>query len=55
MLQPLYPLQKSPHNPFDRRLGGHQSWSGCYGEEKNIFYPCKESNFNSSVVHGSKF
>jgi hypothetical protein len=34
MPQPLYP-GKSPWNPVDRRLGGHQNQSGCSGEEKN--------------------
>jgi len=22
--------------PFNRRLGGPQSWSGCFNEEKNL-------------------
>jgi hypothetical protein len=34
MFQPLYPQGKSP---LDRRLNGHQSQSGCSGEEEN---PC---------------
>jgi hypothetical protein len=28
MPQPLYPQEKSPWYPMDRRLGGSQSWSG---------------------------
>jgi hypothetical protein len=36
MPRPLYPWGKSPLYPLDRRLGGPQSWSGCYGEEKNL-------------------
>jgi len=36
MPQQLYPYGKSPHYPLDRRLGGHQGWSGCSSEEKKI-------------------
>jgi hypothetical protein len=32
---PLYPQGKSPWYPLDRRLGGPQSRSGRWGEEKN--------------------
>jgi hypothetical protein len=32
---PLYPQEKSPWYPTDRRLGGPQSQSECSGEEKN--------------------
>jgi hypothetical protein len=32
----LYPWGSSPQYPLDRRLGGPQSWSGFYGEEKNL-------------------
>jgi hypothetical protein len=31
---PLYPRGKSPRYPLDRRLGGSQSQSGRFGEEK---------------------
>jgi hypothetical protein len=39
----LYLGGKSPRYPFDRRLGGLQSWSERGGEEKNP-YPCRQSN-----------
>jgi hypothetical protein len=29
--QPLYPWGESPQYPLNRRLGGPQSWSRCYG------------------------
>jgi hypothetical protein len=32
--RPLYPRGKSPRYPLDRRLGGPQSRSGRFGEEK---------------------
>jgi hypothetical protein len=35
MSQPLYPQEKGPWYPLDRRLGGPQSRSGRGGEEKN--------------------
>jgi len=28
---------KTPRYSLDRRLGGHQSRSGCSGEERNLF------------------
>jgi hypothetical protein len=34
--QPLYPCGKSPWYALYRRLGGPQSWSGRYGEDKNL-------------------
>jgi hypothetical protein len=34
-IQPLYPQEKSPWYPLDRRLDGPQSLSGHGGEEKN--------------------
>jgi hypothetical protein len=34
----IYPREKGPRYPLDRRSGGPQSWSGRRGEEK-IFYP----------------
>jgi hypothetical protein len=34
--RPLYPRGKSPRYPSDRRLGGPQSRSGRYGEDKNF-------------------
>jgi hypothetical protein len=30
------PRGKSLQHPLGRKLGGPQSWSGCYGEEKNL-------------------
>jgi len=30
----LHAVENSPQYPLDRRLAGHQSWSGCSGEEK---------------------
>jgi len=35
-LQLFYPQGKRPQFPLDRRLEGHQSHSGCGGEEKNF-------------------
>jgi len=32
----LTPGRKNPHFQFNRRLGGHQSPSGCFGKEKNL-------------------
>jgi len=32
----LTPGRKNPHFKFNRRLGGHQSPSGCFGKEKNL-------------------
>jgi hypothetical protein len=32
----VYPQGRNPWYPLDRRLGGHQSWSGCSSEEKNF-------------------
>jgi hypothetical protein len=29
--QPLYPKYK-----LNRKLGGCQSWTGCFGEDKNV-------------------
>jgi hypothetical protein len=36
--RPLYCRRKSPRHPLDRRLGGPQSRSGRFWEEK-ILYP----------------
>jgi hypothetical protein len=30
------PGDRASFSPLDRRLSGCQSWSGCYGEEKNL-------------------
>jgi len=27
---------KEPQYPMNRKLSGPQSWSGCFGEEKNL-------------------
>jgi hypothetical protein len=42
----LYPRGKSPRYPLDRRLGGSQSRSGLFGEEK-ILYPTGIRTLNS--------
>jgi hypothetical protein len=34
-LRPLYPQEKSPWYPLDRRLGGPQNWSGRGSGEQN--------------------
>jgi len=41
--QPLYPQEKNPWCPLDRRQGGPQSWSGC-GVEEKIPRFCQDSN-----------
>jgi len=33
-LRAVFPQGKSPHYILDKRLCGHQSWSGCSGKEK---------------------
>jgi hypothetical protein len=38
-LRPLYPREKGPQYPLDRRLGGPQSWSGRGGEKKKVSAP----------------
>jgi hypothetical protein len=47
--RPLYPREKSPKYPLDRRLGGLQSWSGRRGEEK-ILDPYRDSKSDPSVA-----
>jgi hypothetical protein len=43
MLWPLYPQGKCPYYLLDRRLGGHQSWSGHSGKQKmSLPCPCQE-------------
>jgi hypothetical protein len=37
--RPLYPQEKSPWNPLERRLDGPQSRSGLGGEGKNSYPP----------------
>jgi hypothetical protein len=37
--RPLYPQEKSPRYPFERRLSGPQSRCGRVGEEKNSHHP----------------
>jgi hypothetical protein len=44
----LYLRRKSPRYPFDRRLGGHQSRSGQFGERK-ILDPTGTLNSEPSV------
>jgi hypothetical protein len=42
-----------PPYPLDRRLSGPQSLSGCYAEEKNLFFlPGIEPKFLSYAGHG---
>jgi hypothetical protein len=36
VLWPLYPRGKIRRYPLDRRLGGPQNWSECFGEETNL-------------------
>jgi hypothetical protein len=46
MPQPLYPKINNPLYPLDRRLGGLQSRSKCYEEDKNFLNLLgKESGF----------
>jgi hypothetical protein len=35
---PIYPREKSPQNPLDRKLGGLQSQSRPGGDPSNILY-----------------
>jgi hypothetical protein len=46
----LYHRGKSPRYTLDRRLGGHQIWSGWHGEVK-ILSPHRDSNSDPLVVH----
>jgi hypothetical protein len=48
-LRPLYPRGKSPRYPLDRKLGGPQSRSGRFGEEK-ILDPTWTGTPTPSVV-----
>jgi len=34
----LYPQGKKSRYPVIRRLAGLQSWSECFGEEKNLLF-----------------
>jgi hypothetical protein len=45
----LYPREKSPRFPLDRRLGGSQKRSGCCGEGKKSF-PYWDSNSDPSAI-----
>jgi hypothetical protein len=49
---PLYPRGKSPRYPLDRRLGGPQTRSERYGEEKNVASarPCSPSLYRLSYL-----
>jgi hypothetical protein len=60
--RPLYSQGKSPWYPFNRRLGGPQSWSGRHGEVKILAptgtrtpapwsssYPCSHNSNNNSL------
>jgi hypothetical protein len=35
--QPLYPLGRSPRNPFNKTVAGARFWSGLFGEENDFF------------------
>jgi hypothetical protein len=35
----IYPYSKHPQYRLNRRMGGPQSWSACFGEERNILLP----------------
>jgi hypothetical protein len=35
----LYPWEKNPHYPLNRRLNQPQGWSGNFGERKNFLPP----------------
>jgi len=41
---PLYPQGKNPQYPWNRKLGGPQSWSGPFGEEKIPLHPSWNQN-----------
>jgi len=43
-------LGTEPVDPLNRREGGPENYHGHFGKEE-IFYPCWQSNHNSSVVH----
>jgi hypothetical protein len=48
----LHASVKNPQYPLDRRLGGHQSLSGCCGVETN-FCPYQELNLGHPAHHYS--
>jgi hypothetical protein len=47
--RPLYSRGKWPKYPLDRRLDGPRSWSGYYGEKKNILPPSGIEPWPSTV------
>jgi hypothetical protein len=49
MPRPLYPRERAPGYPLDRRLGGPQNRSARRGEEKNS-YPYRDSNSDPSAI-----
>jgi hypothetical protein len=42
--------ERAPTCPSNRRLGGPQSWSGRFGEDKKYFCPCRKSSDDSPVI-----
>jgi hypothetical protein len=50
--RPLYSRGNSYGYPLDRRLGGSQSWSGRYEEEKNL---ALTGNRNPAFQHVARF
>jgi hypothetical protein len=49
---PLYPIGNSPRYPLYRRLGGPQSWSGCYARMKiPLPLPGTEPRFLGRSAH----
>ena len=49
----LLPPGKEPWYPLNRRLGGPQSWSGSYREQKH-FLPLQDSNSGLSSLQPNK-
>jgi hypothetical protein len=54
---PLYSHGNSPRYPLDRRLGGPQNQSKCYGEEKNLALARKELTKETAIwiMHQNHF
>jgi len=48
MLWSLHPQGRSPQYPLNRRLGGSQTHSECYGKEKK-FHQCHHWQFNPFI------
>ena len=52
---PASPLGKNVQYPFNRRLGGPQSWSECFGEEKKLFPMPEIETWNVQSVAESQY